>query len=364
MPILGVMRGKIGGSEKGSRKGRGMATIADVARLAAVSPMTVSRVINDGENVRGETREKVRAAIRELNYSPNFAARSLASADTVRIGLLYDNPSSAYLSELLLGVLEQSGKVGGEVVIERCDDADGVERAIGKLLAAGVDGVILPPPLCESKSARDQLDAANIPFILIAAGTSGNDRMSVGIDDYTAAYEMTTHLIELGHRNIAFIKGHPNQTASGLRHEGFVGAIRDAGLDPANMRAEQGYFTYQSGLAAAEAILIGPDRPTAIFASNDDMAAAACAMAHRLALDVPKDISVVGFDDTPLAVTVYPELTTIRQPIAAMARTAVDLLARHIRAVRQEQRTDPHYEEMQYVLVRRGSSAAVKKRKS
>ena len=135
----------------------------------------------------------------------------------------------------------------------------------------------------------------------------------------------------MGHARIAFIRGHPNQTASALRYEGFQAAMTAAGLavDPALV--QQGYFTYRSGLEATEKLLARKNPPTAIFASNDDMAAAAISVAHRRGLDVPRDLSVVGFDDTPTATTVWPELTTVRQPIAAMAGSAIELLLRSIR---------------------------------
>jgi len=129
---------------------------------------------------------------------------------------------------------------------------------------------------------------------------------------------MTAYLLELGHTRIAFIKGHPNQTASARRFEGYQAAMQEAGIPPDQNLIQQGYFTYRSGLEATEKLLARKKPATAIFASNDDMAAAAISVAHRRGLDVPRDLSVVGFDDTPTATTVWPELTTIRQPIAAM----------------------------------------------
>ncbi len=343
--------------ERPGRKGRGKVTIAEVALHAGVSSMTVSRVINDGGNVREDKRRRVEQAIAALNYSPNFAARSLASADTVRIGLMYDNPSSAYLGELLLGVLEESSRVGGQVVIARCDGASGQKAAVQKLLLAGVDGVILPPPLCESVSIRKLLDKSGITYVAVASGRTTATALAVGIDDFAAAFAMTQYLAGLGHRRIAFIRGHPNQSASRLRYEGYVAALREASIDPDVQRVEQGYFTYQSGLAAAEAILAGDNRPTAIFASNDDMAAGVCAIAHRLAISVPGALSVAGFDDTPLAMTIYPELTTVRQPIAAMARAAVDLLVDQVHRVRQQLAVEHHDMRMPFELIVRGSTA-------
>lgn len=145
---------------------------------------------------------------------------------------------------------------------------------------------------------------------------------------------MTKFLVSLGHARIAFIKGHPNQTASGQRYKGYVAGMSEAGLEIAPRQVAQGYFTYRSGLDAAELLLSAPKKPTAIFASNDDMAAATMAVAHRRKLDVPRDLAIAGFDDTPLATTVWPALTTVRQPIADMACEALLLLLEQIRAKR------------------------------
>jgi len=168
---------------------------------------------------------------------------------------------------------------------------------------------------------------------------------------------MTRHLLELGHRRIAFINGHPNQTATGQRFHGYVEAMTEAGLSVDADQVAQGYFTYRSGLEAAEKLLTSA-KPTAIFASNDDMAAATMAVAHRQGLEVPGDLSVTGFDDTPLATTVWPELTTVRQPIAEMAREAVRLLVEQIRGRRSEKAPSAVHKMLKFTLVKRASSAA------
>jgi len=169
---------------------------------------------------------------------------------------------------------------------------------------------------------------------------------------------MTRHLIALGHQRIGFIVGHPNQSASARRLDGYRAAIAEMNADAADELVVQGMFTYRSGLDAAEQLLALAERPTAIFASNDDMAAATVAVAHRLALDVPGDLTVTGFDDTALATTIWPELTTVRQPIAEMAREAVQALVRRVRALREEEPAEPEQTRMDFVLVRRQSDAA------
>ena len=336
---------------------RGALTIHDVARHAGVSPMTVSRVINGEKNVRDSTRETVAAAIRDLNYAPNPAARSLAGGDLIRIGLLYSNPSAAYLSEFLVGGLEQSSRNNIQLIVEKCDDGAEVTVA-AKLVASGVDGIILPPPLCDSQAVLESLARSDTPAVAVATGRPDASVSAVRIDDHKAALAMTRHLIGLGHRRIGFIKGHPNQTASAQRCEGYLAALAEAGVAVDEGLIAQGYFTYRSGMEAAERLLDAG--PTAIFASNDDMAAATVAVAHRRGLDVPRDLTVCGFDDSALATTIWPELTTVRQPIAEMSREAVDLLAAEIRARRSGEKPKPRRALLDFAIIRRQSDAPPK----
>ncbi len=338
------------------RRSRNAVTMHEVAKHVGVSPMTVSRVISGDANVRAETLQRVQQAIRELGYTPNVAARNLAKAATVHIGLLYNNPSAAYLNELLVGVLEQSSQVGCQIVLEKCG-ARNERAAIERLLRDGIGGIILPPPLSDSKVAMAALREAKIPFIAVATGRPEVEGLSVRINDFEAAAAMTRYLLSLGHRNIGFIVGAPNQTASLQRQAGFGAALREAGLPVHSEWVKQGSFSYRSGLAAAEQILSAPHRPSAIFASNDDMAAAAIAAAHRARLDVPKDLTIVGFDDTPLATTIWPALTTVRQPVASMARKAVELLLEEIRLRRLGETLEPLLHFMNFTLVKRESSA-------
>ena len=321
---------------KPGRRRRNSVTIEDVARSAGVSAMTVSRVINKENNVRDKTRARVLQAIDELRYSPNIAARSLAAGDATHIGLLYSNPSAAYLSQFLVGALDGARRTGCHLVIEACEGEDESEQAEAArhIATADVEGVILPPPLSESVPILTELALAEMPVVTVAMGKLYENALNVRIDDFAAAAEVTNHLIGLGHRRIALIKGHPQQIASAERERGFRAAVAEAGLDPADVAVEQGYFTFRSGLEAAEKLLDRSRRPTAIFASNDDMAAAVVSVAHRRGLDVPGDLSVVGFDDTAPATTVWPELTTVRQPVAAMAGAALDLLFTAIRSRR------------------------------
>jgi LacI family transcriptional regulator len=356
--LLGVALQEIGLAKKSGRRGSSVVTIHDVARHAGVSPMTVSRVINAETNVRDETRAKVNASIKALRFSPNKAARSLASAETVHIGILYANSTAAYLSELLLGSLEQSSLSGCQLVMEQCEDLETERKAIQRLIAGGVDGVILPAPLCDSEDALKAVTDANIPAVLMTSGRPAPGFSAVSINDFEAARAMTRHLLSRGHRRVGFINGHPGHTASAQRFRGYIEGMREAGMEVGTDQVAQGFFTYRSGLDAAERLLGNGWNPTAIFASNDDMAAATMAVAHRKGLDVPGDIAVAGFDDTPFATMVWPELTTVRRPISDMAREAVRLLIDEIRSRRAGTVQPPVHKLLEFTLVKRESSAA------
>ncbi len=320
--------------------------------------MTISRVINGERNVRESTRAAVLTAVKALNYSPNAAARMLAGADQIRIGLLYSNPSVAYLSRFLLGSLQQARLSQVQLIIEKCDsDPSDEEAAVLDLLASGVDGVILSPPLCDSVRILEMLTGSETSLVVVANWSPPGDISVVRIDDRGAAAAMTRHLLGLGHRRIGFIIGNPTHQASGQRLQGFRQAMAEAGIAIDPTLVVQGQFTYRSGLDAAEQLLDLPERPTAIFAGNDDMAAAVVAVAHRRHLNVPPDLTVCGFDDTDFAQSIWPELTTIRQPIADMARTAVELLVQAIRDKRAGRPAHRQESVLEFTLIRRDSDA-------
>ena len=341
---------------KPSRRSRGSVTIEDVARRAGVSAMTVSRVINQGKNVRDRTRARVLEAIEALRYSPNTAARSLAAGEATHIGLLYSNPSAAYLSQFLVGALDGARKAGCHLVIEACESENDAEQseAARRLADADVEGVILPPPLSESVPILTELTAAGTPVVTVAMGHAFANALNVRMDDFKAAREMTEYLVSLGHRRIAMITGHPDHIASIERERGFRSAMEAAGLDIAPAYVEQGLFTFRSGMEAAERLLDLPDPPTAIFAFNDNAAISVVHVARARGLRVPEDLSVVGFDDSEQAAIVTPPLTTVRQPLEELGRMAVSLLLR----VLENQRHDALRIELATKLVVRESTAS------
>lgn len=317
------------------RRQHANSTASDVAELAGVSPMTVSRVINGESSVKKSTRQAVNEAIRKLDYSPNKAARSLASANQIRIGLLYSNPSSTYLSKMLLGVLEQARQSDTQIVVVECAAGSDTDAVILGMVEDGVDGIILAPPLCDSAQAFRTLRFNNMPTVSIGSPHKSDEISSVCIDDFLAAHTITEHIISLGHKRIGFIIGSAEQAASTLRLAGFRAALTEAGLKVFDELIIQGEFSYQSGFQATDKLLSLQNPPTAIIASNDDMAAGVIGMAHRYHIDVPGDLSVCGFDDTFFATTIWPNITTIRQPIAKMSSLAIEMLEKTIRGRRR-----------------------------
>lgn len=339
---------------------RSAVTVHDVAREAGVSSMTVSRVVN-GTKVREPLRARVQAAIERLNYVPNVAARA-ARSGSVRIGVLFSNPRSSNLGDFLMGAFQQSGRDGSQLVIEPVATHPKATDAVRKLVAIGVDGMILPPPLCDSLEALDILWQAQIPALSFATADPRSHSSAVLIDDFEGARAMVRHLIGLGHRDIAFIRGDQRHSPALRREEGFRAAIAEAGLqlDPARLVA--GDFSYRSGLDAGRALLdVAPGkRPTAIFASNDDMAAAVTAVALGLGVSIPGELSVAGFDDTPIASLLWPQLTTIRQPIAEMAATAVDILSDYLKQRRNSPTPPIKHHVAPFELKERGSTGPVR----
>jgi LacI family transcriptional regulator len=290
--------------------------------------MTVSRVINRGPGVREAMQKRVRLAIRRLGYVPNPSAQALAGDRQFRLLFLFDNPSPFYLSELLLGLLETLAGSPHQLLVQRIPDAvhhAGLSEEI-RALGRRCEGVIVPPPLSDDPAVHALLRRASLPAVYLSGFSPGAGGVSIGIDDYAAARAMTEHLLQLGHSRIGFIKGDPNQHCSAERYRGFCDALRDAGLAVEPRLVAQGHFTYESGRRAADALLRLPERPSAIFASNDDMAAATIAVAAARGQRVPGDLSVAGFDDSPLAREIAPRLTTIRQPLREMAEAAVSAL--------------------------------------
>ncbi len=300
------------------------ATMIDVARAARVSLKTVSRVLNDEAYVSDETRRVVIKAASALNYQFNQAARTLRAGGAQIVALLVNNPSSSYLENVHIGALKQCHKLGLQLILDECED--GIEDVRRILDTLSPVGLIITPPMCDDPQVLTLLHQRGVHFVLIAPVDPPIEAHSVTIDDLGAAKEITEYLLSLGHKRIGFIKGHPDHGATDRRFQGYVQALNVAGLSVDESLIRQGYFDWTSGLECAEALLDMANRPTAVFASNDDMAASVLTAAYRRNIHVPRNLSVVGFDNTAIASIISPQLSTVNQPIADLASEAVNML--------------------------------------
>lgn len=305
------------------------ARIQDVAKKAGVSNMTVSRVLSQDGKVSDAKRALVMQAVKELNYRPNVAARRLASNKSFFIGLIYVDLDTSYVSKFLLRGLKSCRSTGHHLVVDEIDDD--IEKSLASVKelieVTQVDGLILLPPICNDAKLLATLQQANVSFVRIAPDTQLNISPYICMDDYQASFEMTEVLIRQGHTKIGHIIGNTNQGVSRLRYQGYLDALRSNQITVPPEYIEQGLFTVDSGLAAAKKMLALEDKPTAIFAANDEMAAGVLSAAHMNGISVPEELSIVGFDDGHLAVSVSPNLTTVRQPIQQMSELAIDIIA-------------------------------------
>lgn len=316
---------------------RATVTIEHVASAAGVSRQTVSRVINDGPNVKPAVRDRILAAIEKLGYVPNLAARRMGGARSYLILAINDRQRTIHnwqsglgndwVDQMLCGGMLTCEQRGYHMLFELMDtEHDKALRQLERALAAlRPDGVMLTPPHTENPALARLLGDRGIPYGRIGAEAS-TDGINLFMDDAEAAALATAHLLELGHRQIAFISGSADYAASDARLNGYRGALDKAGLPPCPAYVDHGDFSFSSGVAAMERLL-GLDRPpTAIIASNDEMAFAALHVASAQGLAVPDDLSVISFDDTPGVRFSVPPLTAIRQPIADMAASLCGLL--------------------------------------
>lgn len=348
------------------RWGRGMrskATIVHVAQLAGVSIKTVSRVINNERHVSAETRRRVREAVEELGFEVNSAARGMRSLRPERSQLLahfYGDTGGMYVNDIQLGMMSRCREVGYTLVAEELDyqSPEAETRLRGLLRRVKPDGVVLTAPLTDHEMIRRVLEDGGVPYVPVTPLYERPHIPSVRMDERRAAYQLTQHLISYGHRRIGFLRGRPNHAAAQLRYDGFDQAMREAGLPIDPSLVEDGGFRYFVTIPCAQRMLSRPDRPTAIVASNDEMAAAVIKVAHELEMKLPEELSIVGFDDIPAAEMLWPPLTTVRQPVDKLGAAAADLLfARLGRNGASEWPTPAPHHVLQHDIVLRSSTA-------
>lgn len=305
-------------------------TVHDVARRAGVSIKTVSRVINKEPNVRAATQAKVEDAMKALGYRRNFAARRLrlVTSQSFLIGLIYDDPRAGYISDLLIGTLEGCNEDDYRLALEQVQsERQGPRAGLPSLVSrTDLDGVILTQPLSDDMAIVRALLDAGQSVIRIVPYIQPGLTPRIFMDDEKAAYDVTRYLLDIGHRRIAHIKGHPGHGSAQARVKGFLRAMKETGLEVPDAWMPQGQYTYQSGMDCTQALLASHPRPTAIFAANDEMALAALMHAQAQGLHVPADISIAGIDDAVFSSIVIPGLTTVRPPLAEMAEAAARML--------------------------------------
>jgi LacI family transcriptional regulator len=307
---------------------RKRATINDVARLAGVSKKTVSRVINASPSVQQETRERIEAVIKQTGYVPDPQARGLAFRRSFLIGLIYDNPNPQYVVNMQLGLLDAMRGSGFELVVHPCDRAhpplvDDIRAFIER---QKLYGVVLTPSVSEDERIAEMLREIDCSYIRIASVGLDAPGHMIETRDRLGGLAAARHLAELGHKRIGFISGVASFRSSSERRSGLEEGLAEHGLtlDPALVA--EGAYTFESGLDCARALLNRPDRPTAIFAGNDEMAAGALHAVRELGLSIPGDVSIVGYDDFQIASRVWPPLTTVRTPTRRIGQMAAEKL--------------------------------------
>ncbi|GAB3279544.1 LacI family DNA-binding transcriptional regulator [Parahaliea aestuarii] len=303
-------------------------TINDVARIAGVSKRTVSRVLNESPKVNQQTRELIQKVIKQLKYVPSPQARGLASSRSYMLGLLYDDPNALFIHAVQRGILSVCVDQGYELVVHPCDHrartlVAGVKKFITR---SKLDGVVILPPLSANDKLAAALDAEGFHYVRLAAVPVDRPERMVVSDDGAVMADLARHFVELGHREIAIITGPKYRLATEVRLEGFRNGLEALGGSLPAANIVEGDFSYESGIELGHRLLTRRQRPTAIFASNDEMAAGVIHAAWTLDIKVPQQLSVAGYDDSPLASKIVPPLTTFHRQNETMAALAVQKL--------------------------------------
>lgn len=297
---------------------------------------TVSRVFNNEPNVRDKMRARVEAAAKALNYRPNPSARSLAGNRSYLISLVYDDPAagSSYVMEIIVGMLAACENSHYSAMLRPLEhsNANHVSAVEDAIAQYRLDGLILVPPFADDLKLLRRLDDLGVRYATISAKAKLNHgRIGTILDERKAASEMIDHVVALGHRRIAHIAGPAPHGGRAWRLAGYRDGLRHAGIPYDDALVVDGGFSFELGIEGAKHLLDLPQPPTAIFAANDDCACGVMHEAFERGMSIPRDLSVVGFDDTPTSRQVWPSLTTVRQPCREMGRIAAEQLLASIR---------------------------------
>jgi LacI family transcriptional regulator len=333
----------------------GSVTLDDVAAQAGVSAKTVSRVVNGERSVRSETRQRVLRAIEQLDYRPNQLARGLSGSHAYTIGLVYDNPNAYYIIAMQQGALATCDALNFGLQIRPCNSkAPALAEDLRDFVhRSRLSGLLLTTPVSERTASLRRLATYNIPFVrIISAARDPRDNFPcVYVDDRDAAYAITTHLLQLGHVRIGFLKGGKHHQATAERLKGYKGALRDYGVPLREELMIDGDYVFDDGFRGARRLFDLAEPPTAIFGCNDEIAAGALAAAQSVGLHVPFDVSVAGFEDSPFSRQSWPPLTTARQRADVIVERATRMLIARING------SDVDNEGFNPELVVRGSTA-------
>jgi len=301
-------------------------SIFDVAKKSGLSVVTVSRVLNNASSVRQKNKDKVLQAMRELDYQPNASARSLARGKTGIIGLSLTTLHDSFLDAVVKEINDRLAEQGYFLALSI---SPGYEDSFHRSLFQEdrVDGVILLSPLHEDEYVME-LKKKKIPFVMLDNQKRNSSVTSILVDNFNGGYEATKHLIDLGHRDIAHISGPDPFMSSRERERGFLFAMEEAGLKP--FAVERGMFEISSGYDIASRWIKAGNLPSAVFAADDYIALGVLDACKNEGISVPRELSVIGFDDQLLASELRPYLTTVRQPAEQIGKTGVELLLQAI----------------------------------
>jgi len=336
-----------------------MIKMVDVAKHASVSVKTVSRVLNNEPHVQDKLRKRVMESVRELGYVPSASARNLRSRRTYTLHLIAHSVRSNFINAIQSGALIASQQLGYNLHWTTLDpkiaeDIKTLESWCKDfVMQKRPDGIILIPPYANFEDVNLFFNNLNIPILRIGPNDIDDENITVKIDDRRAALDATQHLIETGHKRIAFIRGLEDQDATHERFKGYHQALKKADIEFDESLVFPGNFDFASGMQAGEKIMHMEDKPTAVFAANDDMAAGVVVAAHKNNIRIPEDISIMGFDDSEMAEKIWPPLTTTRQPRIEFGKRAVEIL---ISQLGNNVSKQTYTELMEYELIIRGST--------
>lgn len=315
------------------------ATINDVARLAGVSMKTVSRVINNEPTVKKATYDKVMEAVQALQYQPNLAARNLAGTKSYTIAFMYNNPNAYYVIDMQNGLLRACRENGYELLIHPLSvDHVNVDEEIDRLVQhSRIAGLVLTPPFSEMPEVIAKLDAVGVDYVRVISGSSTGESNCVLVDDYNAAVAVTEHLLALGHQHLAFITGGREHQSTAQRLAGFTDTLSKHAITLPSQWLIEGQYSFESGVEGAKQLLAETRKPTAIVACNDEIAAGALFAARLMNFDIPSQLSIVGFENSPFSRQTWPKLTTAGQPNQEIAYQAALSLLNRLRHISNKQ---------------------------